>query len=729
MAASKHGCSKVAVSLPIVNGGAAGGAATGAGANSRGADSGSGSHAGAPRVRASKSTKWRFLALFAVQALMILHLLQWLWSGETLTPVEPSEGMEFVKRGVLNAGAVLFAIALLSTVIFGRWFCGWGCHILLLQDGCAWILKKLGLRPRAFRSRLLVWVPLGLGLYMFVWPLAYRWAIAPYTRPRLAPWVATNEFTTEHFWASFPGVLMAIPFLVVCGFATIYFLGQKGYCTYACPYGGFFAPLDRFSRMRIRVTDACEHCGHCTAVCTSNVRVHEEVARFGMVVDPGCMKCLDCVSVCPNDALHVGWGAPAAGAAGKPHAVVGPPGHRHELNEHAPELSLREEVAVLAIGVVTILALNAPFMPSLPLRLFPADGIKVSLPLLFASGIAAITAFLAWKAWRLLRRSNEGFHSIVLRRAGRITAAGWSWLLLAGAALVLVAGVGAQNAALAVAVLADRSINASASKVFSRSGMLPSPEELVVIERADRAYEFASLIGRGGIGFVPSVQPSIDVRRSYLAATRRDFVGCEQFLRAAWNAWPDEVPFRPELAADISRALWARGDLEAMDAWHAEQIAAHPASTHPHWSAFHRDRIAVAQADEDVPRQIEAARSWLAWDPSSLEAMRHLSLALVQHGEGPQIDEGIALVHRTLEIEPGNAGAWRAIATGEARAGRLEDSVRALRASLELAPDDWRSWQSLGDLLRALGRDEDAAQALSESTRLRDLELARPRPE
>ncbi len=29
-----------------------------------------------------------------------------------------------------------------------------------------------------------------------------------------------------------------------------------------------------------------------------------------MVVDPGCMKCMDCISVCPNDALYFGFGKP-----------------------------------------------------------------------------------------------------------------------------------------------------------------------------------------------------------------------------------------------------------------------------------------------------------------------------------------------------------------------------------------------------------------------------------
>jgi ferredoxin len=41
------------------------------------------------------------------------------------------------------------------------------------------------------------------------------------------------------------------------------------------------------------------------------VIVHAEVKEYGMVVDPGCMKCMDCVSVCPNDALYFGFGKPA----------------------------------------------------------------------------------------------------------------------------------------------------------------------------------------------------------------------------------------------------------------------------------------------------------------------------------------------------------------------------------------------------------------------------------
>ena len=121
-----------------------------------------------------KRAKKRWTVLITVQVLIIAHVLLWYigtqynwFGGKTLTPIEPSEGMEFVKNGIVNAGGIFFVLALLSTWIFGRWVCGWGCHIVLLQDACFSILRKLHIRPRAFRARLLMWFPLGLGVYMF----------------------------------------------------------------------------------------------------------------------------------------------------------------------------------------------------------------------------------------------------------------------------------------------------------------------------------------------------------------------------------------------------------------------------------------------------------------------------------------------------------------------------------------------------------------------------------
>ena len=172
------------------------------------------------------------------------------------------------------------------------------------------MLKKIGLTPKPFRSRLLVYVPLIAALYMFVWPTAYRLLFQRAASGPLIP-KFTNHLVTSNFWETFPSVAVAIPFLFICGFVTVLFPGTEGLLHLRLSLWGIFWSRGQVSRPgRIRVTDACNQCGHCTATCTSNVLVHAEVKEYRMVVDPGCMKCMDCISVCPNDALYFGFGKP-----------------------------------------------------------------------------------------------------------------------------------------------------------------------------------------------------------------------------------------------------------------------------------------------------------------------------------------------------------------------------------------------------------------------------------
>ena len=347
-------------------------------------------------VRRSRTSRWRAASLIALNLLMVAHIVQWRLTGTTISPIEPSETMFTLRSGFINAGFIFFTAAILATLVFGRFVCGWGCHVLALQDLCAWLMKKVGVTPRPFRSRLLVYVPLLAALYMFVWPVALRF----FTRPRDAPLVPpfTNHLMTTDFWATFPPLAVAVPFLFICGFMTVYFLGSKGFCTYACPYGGFFALADKVSPGRIRVTDACNQCGHCTAVCTSNVLVHAEVKNYGMVVDPGCMKCMDCVSVCPNDALYFGFGKPSI-------AVTQKPSKQHPL-------TWREEVAALLVFAASY---------------FAAWDVYQLVPMLMALGIASVTTFLAITTAKMLRARDYSFHRFDLKASGRMRRAGWAF--------------------------------------------------------------------------------------------------------------------------------------------------------------------------------------------------------------------------------------------------------------------------------------------------------------
>src|SRR5258708_36342863 len=335
----------------------------------------------------------------ALNLFMIAHIIQWESMGKSVSLIEPSETMYKLQRGFVNAGFIFFTLAILATLIFGRFVCGWGCHILALQDFCGWLLKKMGLHPKPFRSRLLVYVPLIGALYMFVWPVVYRLFSAPHEplMPKL-----TNHLVTTNYWQTFPSVAVAIPFLFVCGFMTVYFLGQKGFCTYACLYGGFFGLADKLSPGKIRVTDACNQCGHCTATCTSNVIVHAEVKQYGMVVDPGCMKCMDCISVCPNDALYFGFGKPSITA-------------KKSIAKNY-SLTWPEEILGAAVFLVSYLAVWDVYQ---------------LVPMLMALGIAAVTTFLAIRTWRLFRSKDLSFYRYSLKSSGKIQKWGWAFLSFA----------------------------------------------------------------------------------------------------------------------------------------------------------------------------------------------------------------------------------------------------------------------------------------------------------
>lgn len=351
-------------------------------------------------IRHSRTSVFRAGVLITLNLLMVIHIVQWWAMGTTVSPIEPSEAMYTIQQGAINAGFIFFTLAILATLVFGRFVCGWGCHVVALQDLCGWMLKKMGIKPVPFRSRLLIYVPLIAALYMFVWPTVLRYISKPPEEPLIPQF--TNHLLTTDFWATFPPFWVAVPFLFICGFMTVYFLGQKGFCTYGCPYGGFFAIADKVAPGKIRVTDACNQCGHCTATCTSNVKVHAEVKKYGMVVDPGCMKCMDCVSVCPNEALYFGFGKPSV-------AVKQSGGANYSL-------TWKEEVA----GILVFTG-----------SLFAVWNVYQLVPMLMALGIAIVTTFLVLKGWRLATTGDSTFHRFVLRSSGALRPAGWVFLAFA----------------------------------------------------------------------------------------------------------------------------------------------------------------------------------------------------------------------------------------------------------------------------------------------------------
>jgi polyferredoxin/Flp pilus assembly protein TadD len=590
-------------------------------------------------VRKSKRSKWRAGVLIGVYALVAVHIAHYLVTHRTLSPIEPSESMYTLELGYVNCGFVFFAVALAGTLVFGRFFCGWGCHIVALQDFCAWIMKRAGVRPKPFRSRLLAFAPLAVAFYMFVLPTLLRLASGG---PDHAFPGFSNHLMTTALWATFPGPVFGTLTFATCGFAAVYLLGAKGFCTYGCPYGAFFGGLDRAAPGRIVVNDDCEQCGHCTATCTSNVRVHEEVRLYGMVVDPGCMKCMDCVSVCPKGALSFSFARPFL----LKKTTSAPRAKRYDLR-------LSEEVLLGAVGVVGTLAFrdlyNGP-------------------PLLMSVGLGGITAFLALKLWQLVRRPGVGVQNLALKSAGRIRRSGWVFAIVTVLWLAFTShsafaqwhrAWGRHYLDQTEVSLADGLSGAFRAKTLS-----PRHEHALA-----EAFRHFSLADRWGLAGVVEVKLGL----AWCYVLRSDLDDAAREAREAIALAPDRPELRQNLA-DIERA------------------AAHSPE----------DRFKLAGALAEAGHLEEAAAEYkacVAQAPNSAPARYDFGGVLRRLGRN---EAAIEQLREARRLAPDDADTCVELGLAYMATGARDEAIESFRRAMALAPDSPESRLHLPGLIEQL---------------------------
>ncbi len=677
----------------------------------------------------SRMGRWRAAVLITVHLLIMAHILQWVVTGSTVSPVEPSESMQTLELGDINAGFIFFVAAILSTLIFGRYFCGWGCHVVALQDLCSWLMNKLGVRPKPFRSRLLVWAPLGFGLYMFVWPTFKRVVLFPAIEAvglKSPIWLRevadfhgfASEIIVTDFWATFPPWYVAIPFFALIGFAAVYFLGSKGFCTYGCPYGGIFGVVDKVSPGRIVVNDNCHGCGHCTAVCTSNVRVHEEIRDFGMVMDPGCMKCMDCVSACPNDALSFAFTTPAKFR--KPRDDEAKKRQKKiKSNAKRFDLTWSEEIVLAIVFVAMFLAYR---------------GMLNLVPMLMSAGMAGIGTYLVWKGWSLLTKPNVRVQSLVLKSKGRIRAAG----VISIPFVLLVAGSAIWSGSIASlrfsARMAHERIDVPISVVL-RPEYEPTPETARLADRGMNRYAASERYGwelnaeqNREVAFLSLVsgereqaerflerimqdgKPSEDLVRQYLSLiTARGANEQEQFdaISTSYEKQPELAGLLPEIA--MRQIRLSGGSTESADDFWDRVIADQPGDARILLQAAEYD-LATGQTDRAIERLPDLD------GPLDLDTGIVGVRVLLKMGRR---EDAVALLQRlSAEKESKRVAAARVLSSLWLAVGEPDQAQALLEVAVSHDPASAGAHESLGQFWISRGDSKQAADSFEEAVEL-----------
>jgi len=89
------------------------------------------------------------------------------------------------------------------------------------------------------------------------------------------------------------------------------------WCRALCPLGAVYSLVGRVGLFRVRVDTAAAGrtpCRQCTVRCPMGIPVMEEFALAGRssVTHPACIRCGDCVDVCPGSVLRLGFGGALA---------------------------------------------------------------------------------------------------------------------------------------------------------------------------------------------------------------------------------------------------------------------------------------------------------------------------------------------------------------------------------------------------------------------------------
>ena len=204
----------------------------------------------------------------------------------------------FIGEGLLNVGSIMVIFAFITTLFFGRFFCGWLCHFGAVQELGWWILTKFGIQPKTINSRLLTFLPLFILFNFYLLPNIFSLFNSS------KGWALSIDLSYPKIWEFLPGVFISLLTFIIDGILIVYLLGRKGFCRFVCPWGAFLKFPAALSVFKVRKTGKCTHCLECTTNCSIGIDVNYEINKFDKVVNSNCTSCMVCIDGCPEDALE-----------------------------------------------------------------------------------------------------------------------------------------------------------------------------------------------------------------------------------------------------------------------------------------------------------------------------------------------------------------------------------------------------------------------------------------
>ena len=202
-------------------------------------------------------------------------------------------------EGIITGSFILFILLFISSLFFGRAWCGWVCPASGMQEACEKFRTKKAGTGWGNTFRIVVWIVwLGFIVYMFIRAQGIIKIGPLYNTPNI---ISILD----------PVIVFVYLGVVLLVFIMLMIFGNRAFCKYLCWMAPFMIIGDKI-RHWLKIPglyikpkqEKCISCRKCSKNCPMDIEVMEMV-QANKFQNSECLMCLRCVDTCPTGAIVI----------------------------------------------------------------------------------------------------------------------------------------------------------------------------------------------------------------------------------------------------------------------------------------------------------------------------------------------------------------------------------------------------------------------------------------